>query len=326
MTVPRRAWLIIRFLLPASILLYIFSILPLSDVLATIAATRWALVVVALPLVLLGPLLSAARLKILTNALAMSLSVREITEVNFITRFYGLALPGQLATGAIRWLRLTRIEDRKTGVLAAILFSRLLHLLALGSLGAVFYALDLPAMGQAFSLIGLLLLLGALSLGMLLLALANRSPLAQSVEAMGSLRRVVSTVRRFRDLSRASLSLAMGFSLAENLAATVVMYLLAQAVGASVPFVSLGWIRATVQLLIQLPISISGLGVREGGLLIALEPYGVAGSSAVALSLLIFGVILLVGLIGGVLELRGILLAEEGGVRKSAADRRRRVH
>ncbi len=60
--------------------------------------------------------------------------------------------------------------------------------------------------------------------------------------------------------------------------------------------------------------------------MIALEPYGVAGSSAVALSLLIFGVILLVGLIGGVLELRGILLAEEGGVRKSAADRRRRVH
>jgi len=57
----------------------------------------------------------------------------------------------------------------------------------------------------------------------------------------------------------------------------------------------------------NLPISISGLGVREGGLIMLLEPFGVSGATAVALSFLMLARSLLLGAIGATLEIQSAL-------------------
>ena len=302
MTSIRRLRPLLKLLIAASILVVVFRLVPLPDVVGAIASARIAFLLTSLPVILLIPCLSAARLKVLTDSQGLSLSARDILEVNFATRFYGLIIPGDLAAGAWRWFRLAQIENRKAEILAAILFSRLLHLTGLGLLGVIFFAAD-PQQGGAASSVALLLLLGALSLTVLLLRFGGRSRVDPR-QGAGRLHRLVASARSFGNLSRRDWGRLLGLSLAENLAATVVVYILALAVQVSLPFVVLGWIRAAVQLLVLLPISISGLGVREVSLLLALEPYGVSGANAVALSLLLFGVSLFTGLIGAFLELR----------------------
>lgn len=317
-TSARRLWPLLKLLIAVGILTAIFRLVPLTDVFGAIGSAHVAYVLASVPLILLGPYLSAARLKILTDSQGMSLTLPEIAEVNFVTRYYGLAVPGQLATGAIRWLRLTRIEDRKAEILAAILVSRFLHLAGLCLLGAAFFAVELAEGGEA-SIMGIPLVVGTLGLAGLLLLLAT--PRARRLPLRpGRLRRLIATTKSFRNLTRRQLSRAVLLALAENLAATIVVYLLALAVEVSVPFVSLGWIRAAVQLLVFLPISIAGLGVREGGLMLALEPYGVSGANAVALSLLVFAIGLLVGAIGGALELRSHLLPMRGKAKRAHAE------
>lgn len=298
----RRLRALLKLVVAASTLVVVFRLVPLHEVLGTIASARRGFLLTAIPFILLIPYLSAARLKILTDFQGLSLSVGQILEVNFVTRFYGLIIPGELVTGAWRWLRLAQIENRKAEILAAIVFSRLLHLTGLGVLGVAFFAADRHQSGAA-SLVAFLVLLGALSLTVFLLRFGRASGVHPR-QGAGGLHRLVSSVKAFRGLTRRDLMRLSGLALADNLAATVVVYILALAVHVSLPFVVLGWIRAAVQLLVLLPISISGLGVREGGLLLALEPYGVAGANAVALSLLLFGVSLFTGLIGGLLELR----------------------
>jgi hypothetical protein len=55
----------------------------------------------------------------------------------------------------------------------------------------------------------------------------------------------------------------------------------------------------------MVPISVSGLGIREGASLLLLLPYGVPGEKALALSFLIFATtLLLIGALGGLLEAR----------------------
>lgn len=304
-------------LIAASILVIVFRFVPLSDVVRAITSTRIRYLLAAIPLILLIPLLSASRLKILTDSQGLSLTVREILEVNFVTRFYGLIVPGELTAGALRWLRLAQIENRKAEILASILFSRMLHLAGLGFLGLIFFAADRQHAGVTSS-VALLLLLGTLSLTVFMLRFGSRSSVHPR-QGAGGLHRLVAAVKSFRDLSRRERARLIGLSLAENLAATVLVYLLALSVHVSVPFVVLGWIRAAVQLLVLLPISISGLGVREGSLLLALEPYGISGAHAVALSFLLFGVGLFTGLIGGFLELRR---QATGAARAARADRR----
>ena len=54
----------------------------------------------------------------------------------------------------------------------------------------------------------------------------------------------------------------------------------------------------------QLPISIAGLGIREGTLLGLLPLYGVVPSAAVAFAFLLLARILILGIGGGLLEAR----------------------
>ena len=66
-------------------------------------------------------------------------------------------------------------------------------------------------------------------------------------------------------------------------------------------------------LVLMLPISWSGLGVREGSLILLLRPYGVAPEDAVALSLLVFLRGTLGAICGGLLQARSFFLSSRNG-------------
>ncbi len=67
---------------------------------------------------------------------------------------------------------------------------------------------------------------------------------------------------------------------------------------------NLGWVRTVLVVVLMLPISWSGFGVREGSLILLLRPYGVLPEAAVGLSLLIFFRGALRALVGGLVETR----------------------
>jgi len=86
------------------------------------------------------------------------------------------------------------------------------------------------------------------------------------------------------------------------------MFLLALSIGLNLSFLDLGWIRSFIVIITMLPISFSGIGVREASLIVLLQPYSVSSSDAVALSFLLLGKIILFGTIGALLEARDIYL------------------
>jgi len=63
------------------------------------------------------------------------------------------------------------------------------------------------------------------------------------------------------------------------------------------------WIVALVALAQVLPITVAGLGVREGLFVFLLAQYGAPAETALALSLTVFSVTLLFALLGGALSL-----------------------
>jgi hypothetical protein len=84
----------------------------------------------------------------------------------------------------------------------------------------------------------------------------------------------------------------------------VTYVLLARALSIELPFAAFGWMRSVSAVVTLIPISISGLGLREGTTVALLAERGVPHTPAFAFSLLVFGVtILAIGLVGGLLEL-----------------------
>ena len=90
-----------------------------------------------------------------------------------------------------------------------------------------------------------------------------------------------------------------------NLALTILLfYMVGRSLDITIAMYTLPWIVAMVYLIYMIPVSISGLGVREGALVLVLPYYGVDPSTAMVFSLILFGLLLLMGLAGGILEIR----------------------
>jgi hypothetical protein len=122
------------------------------------------------------------------------------------------------------------------------------------------------------------------------------------------LKELLTAINYFHRVSLKFLAYLVLVSLLVHFLGTVIYYLLAISLGIDISFLTMGWIRSVVTLVLMVPISISGLGVREGLLLWFLEPYRTTGGDTLALSFLVFSVtVLFVGVLGGFLEGRNLL-------------------
>lgn len=324
-----KRWCLLAFKIGVTIglLYYIFGIIPFAEVIKSISLARLWYVVIALLAAILTTFFSACRLKILTDIQGMSLSILQIAEINLITRFYGLLLPGYLAGGVIRWHKLSQVEKKKTEAFAAIAFSRLNFMIVLVILGIAFLTLDMsfaPRRVTSFSLLALLIslcvvyLIGFNPKVFPLLDWLNQGKFDFiPMPLHDKLSKLFVVTSQYHSLSQRSWCFITGLSFLENMLGVITVYLLAISLNIDITFINIGWIRSVINLVTTLPISFSGIGVREGGFVVLLKPYGVAGSEAVALSFLILASVVFVGGIGGVIEARKFLLSTNSSDIKS---------
>jgi uncharacterized membrane protein YbhN (UPF0104 family) len=75
-------------------------------------------------------------------------------------------------------------------------------------------------------------------------------------------------------------------------------YFSATSVGIELPVILILWVKSIILIARQLPISISGLGVRESILVAVLSPFGVSEAAAFSLGIISFTNSIIYGLIG----------------------------
>lgn len=310
MIARRAATVAVRAALAAVVLVYVFRRVGLGPVFASLGGARLWPVLGAFLLALLAQAAVALRLGLLTRAQGISLRPAEILEINLTSQFYGLALPGGSVSGlAVRFYRLARGERRYEATLVSLLCDRLLGTLALGAIGLAFWAVDRTVPPR--SALAMLLAGTAVSvlLSFVLLAPSAQHVLARAIPrgrypaldaARGRGREAFGTLLRTGPRDVAGLTLlslaAHGFGIAGYA-------LLSGALGLELSVVTIGWFRSALTFVSMLPITVSGLGIREGTALLLLVGYGVTESDAVALSLLVFAAMTAaVGLVGGILE------------------------
>ena len=277
-------------------------------VLNAILAARPDLIAAAFFTTLLVQAAVAHRLRLLAGTQGVQLGTREVMEINLVTLFYSLFLPGGGITAImIRFYRLTRSDRRYAATLAAIVCDRLLATATMCVVGLTFWLLDGPSRSQP----ALIVLLAASATAALALSPMFNSAPAELISRLASRLpvvrglwpRIAEALAVFRAIPRRGQLGIAALSLAAQVLGVAVYYLLARAIGVGTSFVALGWMRSTATLVAILPFSVSGLGLREGTMVQLLGGRGVPGNAALAYSLLVFGVtILSVGLLGGLIE------------------------
>ena len=310
-------WGLLRVSIAGGVLYYLFTQIPLSEVLAAVTSARADYLIAASIVSILVQLIAGHRLKFFTDNQGLTLSTSQVLEVNFTTTFYGLFLPGgNLAGGAVRFYKLAKQDKKMAEAFAALAFDRMTATVALCVVGIFFWLINLPSSSDYVGL-SMIAALGALVLVHLWLFHGRTPlPLRTILEWLNrsfvssKMQKLLTSLKHYRNLSMAALAFNLAISILSQLLGALVYYILVLSLGLDISFVTLAWVRSAVVLLTMIPISLSGLGIREGALLFLLKPYGVEGEEALALSFLVFAVtVLMIGVIGGLLEGRRFLLS-----------------
>ena len=304
-----------RILISVALLAWVLSRAGLAQLAAAARAADLRLYLLAVGLAAAGIFMRAARWLALLRAVGARVPGRRAVYLYFVGAFFNTFLPTGFGGDVVRVLEIgegatseqaagTALVDRLTGFI-------MLFVLALGALPWS-YAL-LP--GNLALLIGLLALavLGGSALlfeGRLIRRLTAWLPRAISPagDAWIGKTYAVITACGWRGIGA-----ALGWSLAFNLLLILSNVLVARALGLAVsPWVFFAFVPVTSAALL-VPISISGLGVREGLYVLLFGQVGVAQPQAVALSLGVYALDVAMGLIGGALYLGAGVL----GLRKT---------
>lgn len=303
-------FVLVRCAVGIGILYALFLRVPLFEVIAAMASAQVGPVIVALMISLLVHVVAGYRLKLFTGRQGISLSTFQAFELNCAAVFYGLFLPGGNLTGAvIRFYRLCGQERKMAEAFASLAIDRVTATVAVCLVGILFWIVDRPPDSWYVGL-GMVAVLGGLISPVILWPRGKlRSGLRKCldrmtrVSAFAKAHNLFLALDRFRDVSAWVLAFILALSVASQLLGAFALHLLAVSVGIDLSLVRITWVRSAVVLITMVPISVSGLGVREGAFLFLLRRYGIGSEKALGLSLLVFAAgVLLIGILGGVLE------------------------
>lgn len=292
----RQVQLWLRVFLGLGLLAVIVSRVDVSDLTVRPSPLVLGGVFLAIVLLVVAQAFSAIRWRVVLGPKAPSVSY--LFRLYLVGQFFSVFLPTSVGGDAVRAAAAARSLDRPGDVVASVLIDRLLGVVAL----------------LIYLLIGLVLVR---SLPVRLLEGANWNASVVIMAGTAGLLTVGATLvvrSRVRVWLREGLELLGRFRasrrrvLTAGILSLVVQGLyvgtwavLARTTGLSLPLPVLLFTVPLVSLAAMLPITFSGLGVREGLWLVLLAPLAVSEADIVAYSLLYFVAFALAGLVGGLL-------------------------
>lgn len=280
MTVARRSLILFAKVLISAFLLYaVFNRINLSQVALTIASANLFLILACIVLLYVAWTIAARKWQVLLPH-DLRLPLAQCLKYIYITASYSALLPGGQLVGEIG--KFGHAQNRfthKTGLITSILIDKILGISAMVGLGLLAVLVDQSA-PPIFFMLYVLLSIGA-ALCVSILMLSRLTGLAAKIPRPLSL--------------TSSLVLATAYQLTNGL----IVWLLGLSVGIHVAFVTMVWITTAVSLLVAIPITYGGFGIREVSFASLLSLYSIPQTRAVSLALLI-GALLLVGSLPGI--------------------------
>lgn len=317
MRIDKKFNLAIRFIVAIGILGYVFRKIPLSEVFNAMTSAKTYYVLAACAASLLAQPLLSHQLKILAEKQGIPISEFQALEIHLRSIFYGLFLPGgNLTLGAIRSYQLSGPYRKIEGAIVCVIFDRIILTITVLIIGICLWWIDFRS---DFTSIGISLAIVFGALLLLFTLIINQRGLGQVMRRFKRVvldfvprkgRELFTSLDQYKNLSLNFLALILFLSITAHLLGVLAFYFLGIALEMNLSFVTLGWIRTVVAIISMIPITISGLGVREGALILLLNPYGVSGKDTLALSFLIFGASRLsVWALGGIFEVRRLIMS-----------------
>lgn len=298
---------ILKIVVSVGLLIFIFSTIDLPAFLRVLQEANAGWLLAALVVMMLGVVIRAWRWKILLDAIGVRVSLGELTAIYFIGFLFNNLLPSGLGGDAMRMVELNRHSQRGSDAVTSVLVDRFLGLSALQAIALLALLSDWGSIPPAVAYFTVLIFVGGLAGGLLLI---NRR-LYLTLRARWRLFRRITQIKMvgnlFESFQRYPLP-ALGksylVSLLFNLSLITMNIFIGLALGAEASLAQYAVFVPITSLVLVIPISFAGLGVREEAYRQLFGQVDVPAEIAVAMSLMVYFLgNICTGIIGGVIYL-----------------------
>src|SRR5436190_6520071 len=292
----------VRIIISAALLALLITKIPADDIQPkdTHAGTL-AFLAAGLLFTFVGFVLSAWRWQRVFAVFDVHVPLRTLLAHYLAGQFVGNVLPSTIGGDVLRVSRAAKTTGAGDIAFASVVIERLSGFVALPLLSLIGFALEPSLLELDHSWIALAIA-GATIVGLIMILMVAGSPrlagrFAKHQNWMRFIGAVHVGVHRIRREPRRAVSVLIA-AIAYQLSVLVAVYCAIHALGISLPNGAVLAFLPAVAAAQTLPISLSGLGIREGLLVILLHPLGVPTGKAIGIGLLWYGMTLVVSLLG----------------------------
>lgn len=319
--------LLLKLSFAAGSIALLLQLAPVSKIVAVLGSVSVPWLVTGVALQFTARYSATFRMQVVSRNQGVELSRTRLYRILLASQFYSMFLPGLLG-GAAAWIKYIQHGAGRASAAAMVVLNRGIRTGTTIALGFCAWLLDRPPQDPIVTAV---LLVPVVAGFVLVLALPPRragQPLPRDPRNQTARRLRIARDRFLRvlSLSRGQKSVALLGTCLEVIVAAAASWCLANAVGVEIGFLSAVWVHAALTVVLLIPITVAGLGLREAGLVGLGAILGVAAPQAIAWSLTLFLGTLLVAAAGGLLETGwtsrrvGNLLVREGMERERRRD------
>lgn len=292
-------WL--KLLVSAALLSYFLSRTDLQALVAALASIPPGVLVLAALLFVAAFFVSTGKWKLIAPFMPFA----ALAKAGLVGQYYGLVLPGQIAgeVSKVFYLRRHGVAtapeltasigiDKATGLIGSVF--------VLGTIGTVFSDYPLPAAVKVVFIAGLIASLALV----FFLRIPALYRLVDGLFSTWDIPAVRELLSHWKKITEHPLRIAASIACAvlSQVLAVMIAVVVGGSLGIHVGFFDWCWILSILSVVLLLPVTVGGLGLREGSLVTLLALFGAAPEAALALSFTLFGLQILLAVIGAIYE------------------------
>jgi len=296
--------LIARLLVATALIVWVLRKANLRSVLETLASAHLWAIVVSIILMFLSVVVRAWKWQIFLRADGIEFPLSKLNMLYMVGTFFSTFLPTGVGGDIKRVYDLATLTSRRAAALASVLMDRGTAMYTMLVYATIVILARWELLGGAlvcapFLAASLAVIVGAPLAIVLAPRLTRRKIPLVPHSVMQKMDNFSSTLSR---LARKPSALVFGLASSVVCAVLVVAlyWAIIRGLGLAVSLEAVIVVVPLVVAITMLPISINGIGLREGAFLYFLSRYGVSSSDAIAVSFAVFAVIVGFGLLGGV--------------------------
>lgn len=299
----------IRVLLTLAFIGFIYTKIDLSNLFLTIKKANYWLILFALAVFVFNRVLISLRWKVILSAYEIPVSLLKVIKIIFVSMPAGFLTPGGAGTDLARGYQVSKQHGQKANVAGSIIIDRIIGLYSMFFVAfvAVYFSPPLEYLFELKMILTisiLILTIGAVVGLYVLRRFGSKIKIGFSEKLNAQLTNLINALVDLSLLKKIFAPIAM-ISLLVQFCRCVVFYLLFLSLGVQLDFLYFLVLIPLVFVLLFMPISLGGLGVRETSLLFFFAQFGVASEVSVSAGLLGYGLEMLMLLVGILIFLIG---------------------